>query len=168
MPFPYTKPSKDGHWGQAARTALWELLQSGPGIDFNSIWPQLCGIWHVRKIPGFIRFFTRICFSVQRQRVNKSSCHCCWQPSPAKDVFDSKRHFCSGPFSLRKIIFKSKPKDWRSDCKRVVSLIVNRFWERSIYMGWVRLSFWPQNQTLNFFKTSDASSHVTAYIKKSF
>lgn len=89
VPSPYTKPREDGHWSQAARTALWEVLQSGPGIYFNPIWPELCGIWHGRKILGFIRVFYKdmlYCAETESEQeflslllANESSKGCVWQ-----------------------------------------------------------------------------------------
>lgn len=52
-----------------------------------------------------LNFIHKDVHPVQRHGVNKSSCHCCWQQSPAQDVLNSKRDFYPGPLSPNTITF---------------------------------------------------------------
>lgn len=117
LSFTYTKPSKAEHCGQTTRryTSLQTVGKTSRerskrscrlDLIFTLIQNSLNYVaFGMLKNHRFYGIFHKDMLPVQRQRVKKSSCHCCWQLSPAKDVLDSKRDFYHGLLSLRKITF---------------------------------------------------------------
>jgi len=72
------------------------------------------------------------------------------------------------PSAPVKLHFKSETKDWRSNCRRADTHNCEQILQEFNLYG-VLLSFWPQkNQTLNLFKSPDASNNATDRTKRSF
>lgn len=82
--------------------------------------------------------------------------------------FTAKETSTLAPTTPLKLHFKAKTKDWRSNCRRADTHNCEQILNCSMYMEYFWVSDRRRHQTLNLFKSPDASNNATDYIKRSF